>query len=143
MEPGRAAEVHAVDMDFFLDKDQRLERAFANNDVKARSLDADSDIATQRQQFARSSFPGDGGHELLKQMKAGGRSVVTLSAPKSKASDPRAANKRLTADTVKLSWRGTGRDLEKAEASGNAELFIEPVTSSARAERKTAERAAV
>ena len=51
-------------------------------------------------------------------MNAGGRSVITMSAPKSKANDPRAANKRLTADAVKLIWRSTGRDLEKAEASG-------------------------
>jgi lipopolysaccharide export system protein LptA len=70
-------------------------------------------------------------------MQSGQRSTITLSAPKSKANDPRAANKRLTADTVRLAWRSTGRDLEKAEASGNAELFVEPVVASARAERKT------
>jgi lipopolysaccharide export system protein LptA len=136
MEPGRAAEVHAVDMDFFLDKDQRLERAFASNDVKARSLDADSDFELTGSSSLEVLFQASGDTSLLKEMKAGGRSMITLSAPKSKASDPRAANKRLTADSVKLSWRGSGRDLEKAEAAGNAELFIEPVTSSARAERR-------
>ena len=136
MEPGRAAEVHATDMDFFLDNDQRLERAFANNDVKARSLDADSDFELSGSSTLEVLFQATADTSLLKQMNAGGRSVITLSAPKSKANDPRAANKRLTADSVKLSWRGTGRDLEKAEAAGNAELFIEPVTSSARAERR-------
>ncbi|HSD47310.1 MAG TPA: LPS export ABC transporter periplasmic protein LptC, partial [Pyrinomonadaceae bacterium] len=136
MEPGRAAEVHSVDMDFFLDKDQRLERALANNDVKARSLDADSDFELSGSSSLEVLFQATAETSLLREMKAGGRSVITLSAPKSKASDPRAANKRLTADSVKLSWRGSGRDLEKAEASGNAELFIEPVTSSARAERR-------
>ncbi|HEX5890948.1 MAG TPA: LPS export ABC transporter periplasmic protein LptC [Pyrinomonadaceae bacterium] len=136
MEPGRAAEVHAVDMDFFLDKDQRLERAFANRDVKARSLDADSDFELSGSSTLEVLFQATADTSLLKQMNAGGRSVITLSAPKSKASDPRAANKRLAADAVRLSWRGTGRDLEKAEAWGNAELFIEPVTSSARAERR-------
>lgn len=136
MQPGRAAEVHATDMDFFLDKDQRLERAFANNDVKARSLDADSDFELSGSSSLEVLFQATADASLLKQMNAAGRSVITLSAPKSKANDPRAANKRLTADSVKLSWRGTGRDLEKAEASGNAELFIEPVTSSARAERR-------
>ena len=136
MEPGRAAEVHAVDMDFFFDKDQRLERAFANKDVKSRSLDADSDFNLSGSSSLEVLFQGTADTSLLKEMKANGRSVVTLSAPKSKASDPRAANKRLTADSVKLSWRGSGRDLEKAEASGNAELFIEPVTSSASAERR-------
>ena len=136
MQPGRAAEVHAVDMDFFLDKDQRLERAFANNDVKARSLDADSDFELTGSNTLEVLFQATADTSLLKQMNAGGRSVITLSAPKSKANDPRAANKRLTADQVKLMWRGTGRDLEKAEASGNAELFVEPVTNSARAERR-------
>lgn len=136
MEPGRATEVHAVDMDFFLDKDQRLERAFANKDVKARSLDADSDFELSGSSTLEVLFQATADTSLLKQMNAGGRSVITLSAPKSKASDPRAANKRLTADSVKLSWRGTGGDLEKAEAAGNAELFIEPVTSSTRAERR-------
>ena len=136
MQPGRAAEVHAVDMDFFLDKDQRLERAYANKDVKARSLNSDSDFDLSGSSSLEVLFQATADTSLLKQMNAGGRSVVTLSAPKSKAGDPRAANKRLTADSVKLSWRVTGRDLEKAEASGNAELFIEPVTSSARAERR-------
>jgi LPS export ABC transporter protein LptC len=136
MQPGRSAEVHAVDMDFFLDKDQRLERAFANREVKARSLEADSDFDLSGSSSLEVFFQATADTSLLKEMKAGGRSVVTLSAPKSRVNDPRAANKRLTADAVKLSWRGSGRDLEKAEASGNAELFIEPVTSSARAERR-------
>ena len=48
----------------------------------------------------------------------------------------RAANKRLTANEVKLLWRVTGRDLEKAQANGDAELSVEPVVSSTRAERK-------
>src|ERR1700752_3732891 len=134
MEPGRAAEVHSVDMDFFLDKDQRLERAVANNDVKARSLDADSDFELSGSNTLDVLFQATADTSLLKQMSTGGRSVITLSAPKSKANDPRAANKRLTADSVRLSWRGTGRDLEKAEASGNAELFVDPVKSSSRAE---------
>jgi lipopolysaccharide transport protein LptA len=70
-------------------------------------------------------------------MRTEGRSVITLAAPKSRAGDPRAANKRLTADTIKLNWRTTGRDLERAEAVGNAELFVEPVQKSATADRKT------
>jgi lipopolysaccharide export system protein LptA len=136
VQPGRAAEVHAVDMDFFLDNDQRLEHASANNDVIARSLDADSDMQLSGGRSLDVSFQATADTSLLKEMYAGGRSVITLSAPKSKANDPHAANKRLTADSVKLSWRNTGRDLEKAEASGNAELFIDPVANNPRAERR-------
>jgi len=84
------------------------------------------------------SFQAKGDESLLKQMTAsGGRSVVTLGAPKSKANDPRAAKKRLSADAVNLTWRSTGRDLEKAVATGNAELFVEPVVNSPRADKKT------
>jgi lipopolysaccharide export system protein LptA len=70
-------------------------------------------------------------------MRAEGRSVLALAAPKSRASDPKAANKRLTADAINLFWRSRGKDLERAEAIGNAELFIEPVQPSPTADRKT------
>lgn len=137
MEPGRAAELKAVDMDFFLDSDQRLQRAVARQQVESRTLDADSDMHLSGANVLEVSFQAQDQRSLLKEMSTQGRSVVTLSAPKSKLNDPRAANKRLTADTVKLVWRTTGKDLEKAEASGNAELFVDPVVQSERADRKT------
>ena len=137
MDPGRAAEVHAINMDFFMDQDQRLQRATASNDVRAGTLNADSELKLAGSSSLEVLFQAVGDSSLLKQMTAGGRSVITMSAPKSKANDPKAANKRLTANAVKLTWRTTGRDLEKAEASGDVELFVEPVINSARAERKT------
>jgi lipopolysaccharide export system protein LptA len=82
-------------------------------------------------------FQAQGDRSLLKQMRTEGRSVINLSAPKSKANDPRASSKRLTADTVKLVWRVTGRDLDTAEAVGNAELFVDPVVKNASADRQT------
>ena len=136
IDPGRAAEVHSTDMDFFLDKDQQLERAVANDNVTARTLEGASDVHISGSNWIEVLFQASNNTSLLKQMKTGGRSVITMGAPKSKANDPHAANKRLTANEVKLTWRTTGRDLEKAEASGDAELFIEPVVSSTKAERK-------
>jgi len=136
MDPGRSAEVHSVNMDFFMDQDQRLERALATNDIAARTLEGDSDVQVSGSNSLEVTFQPQDDTSLLKQMVAGGRSVITMSAPKSKANDPHAANKRLTANAVKLTWRTTGRDLEKAEATGDAELFIEPLVSSAKAERK-------
>lgn len=137
MQEGRAAEVHAADMDFFFDKDQRLDRAVAMRDVAARTLDADSDFQLTGASLIEVLFQAQGDRSLLKQMRTEGRSVMNLSAPKSKANDPRTANKRLTADTVKLIWRVTGRDLDSAEAVGNAELFVDPVIKNAQADRKT------
>src|SRR5215813_1672768 len=137
MDPGRAAEMHATDMDFFLDKDQLLQRATATKDTVGRTLDADSDMQISGANTLDVLFQAQDQRSLLKEMDAGGRSVVSLSAPKSRANDPRAASKRLTADAVKLSWRSSGRDLEKAEAEGNAELYVEPVQKTAKADRKT------
>lgn len=137
MTEGRAVEVRAADMDFFLDKDQQLERALGTRDVRMQSLDADSEMQLTGASLLEVSFQPQGERSLLKEMRTEGRSVITLAAPKSRMSNPRAANKRLTADTVKLNWRTTGRDLERAEAVGNAELFVEPVQKSATADRKT------
>jgi LPS export ABC transporter protein LptC/lipopolysaccharide transport protein LptA len=136
MDPGRAAEVQSLNMDFFLDKDQRLQRALATTEVKARTLEGDSDVQISGSNSIDVTFQAKDDASLLKQMIAGGRSVITMSAPKSRANDASAASKRLTANEVKLTWRITGRDLEKAEATGDAELLVEPVVSSARAERK-------
>jgi lipopolysaccharide export system protein LptA len=137
MEPGHSAEVHSTNMDFYLDKDQRLESAFASEDIKARTLDSDSDLTLTGATSVDVKFQVQAERSLLKEMNTSGRSIVTLSAPKSKANDKRAANKRLTADQVKLSWRTSGQDLEKAEASGNAELFIDPANPSNTTDRKT------
>ena len=137
MEDGRAADVNSVDMDFFLDKDQRLERAVALRDARAKSLDSDAEMQATAANMIEVTFQPQGDRSLLRQMSTEGRSVINLSAPKSKANDPRAANKRLSADSVKLFWRVTGRDLEKAEALGNAELFVDPAVKSPNSDRKT------
>jgi LPS export ABC transporter protein LptC len=137
MEVGRAAEVRSTDMDFFMDNDQRLERAMAMGNAGGKTLDADSDLQLTGANLIEVLFQAQGDRSLLKQMRTEGRSVIDLSAPKSKANDPRSANKRLTADAVKLIWRVTGRDLDKAEAVGNAELFVDPVVKNAVADRKT------
>ena len=136
-EEGRGAEVQATDMDFFLDKDQRLERAVAMKEARAKTLDADADTTLTAANLIEVKFQAQGERSVLREMRTEGRSVITLAAPRSKAGDPRAANKRLTADAVKLSWRVTGRDLEKAEALGNGELFVDPVVQNAAADRKT------
>ncbi len=138
METGRAAEVRAAEMTFFFDAEQRLQNATAVRDVFAHTLDAEAEAQLTAPTTAQISFVVQGERSLLKELHAEGRAVVTLAAPKSHANDPRAANKRLTADHVNLFWRTTGRDLERAEAVGNAELIVDPVLQqSPLAERKT------
>ena len=138
MDPGHAAEAHSVNMDYFFDADQRLQKAYGANDVRAQTLNTDSDMQLTGANAVVLDFQAQGNESLLKEMRGeGGRSVATLSAPKSKASDPRAASKRLTADGIKLNWRANGKDLEHAEAVGNAELYVEPVQQTAKNDKKT------
>jgi len=137
MDPGHAAEAHSVDMDFYFDADQRLTRAYGQRDIRAQTLNADSDVQLSGANTLDMSFQAVGDQSLLKEMRTEGRSIATMSAPKSRASDPRAASKRLTADSIKLGWRANGKDLERAEAVGNAELYVEPVQKTAKNDRKT------
>jgi LPS export ABC transporter protein LptC len=137
MDEGHAAEAHAIDIDFYLDANQQLQRAYAARDIRAQTLNADSDMQLAGATTLDISFQPQGDRSVIKEMKADGRSVVSLSAPKSRANDPRAASKRLTADAIKLTWRLKGKDVEKAEASGNAELYVEPVQKTANADKKT------
>lgn len=137
MQPGHAAEAHSVDMDFYFDADQRLTRAYGARDIRAQTLNADSDVQLNGANTLDMSFQAIGDQSLLKEMRTEGRSVATMSAPKSRANDPRAASKRLTADAIKMIWRANGKDLEKAEAVGNAELYVEPVQKTAKNDRKT------
>nr|MBA2340524.1 LPS export ABC transporter periplasmic protein LptC [Pyrinomonadaceae bacterium] len=137
MEEGRAAEIHSADMDFIFNTEQRLERAEAHRDVRARSLDADSEMNLTTPANLIADFNAQNEKSLLREMRADGRPVVTLGAPRSQGSNPRAASKRLTADNTKLVWRASGRDIEHIEAVGNAELVVEPVQSTPIADRKT------
>jgi LPS export ABC transporter protein LptC/lipopolysaccharide transport protein LptA len=137
MDEGKAAEVHSSNLDFLLDADQRLQRAVASYETRARTLDAESDVEMTGANLIEVLFEPQADRSVLKQMRTEGRSVVNLSAPKSKANDARAANKRLTADAVKLIWRSSGKDLQSAEAVGNAELFVDPVIKNATADKKT------
>jgi LPS export ABC transporter protein LptC/lipopolysaccharide transport protein LptA len=136
MSQGHSAEVFASEFDFYFDDNQKLSNAQARQNVHGRTLDADSEAQLVSAASADLEFGVQNERSILKELRAGGRPVVTLAAPKSKAGDPKAANKRLTADDVRLFWRETGRDLERAEANGNAELLVEPAQPLPTADRK-------
>lgn len=136
MTEGRAAELSAAEMDFRFDSDQKITQAKASRDARGRTLDADSEVQFQTAGELLADFAAQGERSLLKEIRINNRPVVTLSAPRSRANDPNAANKRLIADEIKLNWRTAGRDLERAEANGNAELLVEPATPRAEADRK-------
>ena len=61
---------------------------------------------------------------VLERMSTDGRTTIQLDSPNN---SPDAANKRVTADTVKTFFSDDGKAIQKAEAIGNAELFVEPL----------------
>lgn len=61
---------------------------------------------------------------VLERMSTDGRTTLQLDSPNGA---PDAANKRVTADTVRTFFHGDGKSIQKAEAVGNAELFVEPL----------------
>ena len=65
---------------------------------------------------------------LVSQMQTEGRTTIAMNAPNNRAD---AANKRLTADAVKTVFQPDGKSMKRAEAVGNAELYIEPLQNSA------------
>jgi lipopolysaccharide export system protein LptA len=136
MNEGHAAEVFADQLDFYFNEEQKLVAAHALRNVRAKTIDADSDALLVAQGAVDLDFAIQGDRSILKEMRAGERPVVTLAAPKSKAGDPKAANKRLTADSIKLVWRTSGRDLERADANGNVELLVEPANPNPAADKK-------
>ena len=64
---------------------------------------------------------------ILRQMQTDGRTTIVMNAANNA---PDAANKKLTADSVKTFLNANGKDLQRAEAVGNAELNIEPLRNS-------------
>ena len=67
------------------------------------------------------NFKGEG---LIEMMQTNGRTTIQLNAPNN---GPGAANKRVTADAVTTLFAANGKDIKRAEAVGNAELFVEPI----------------
>ncbi len=66
-------------------------------------------------------FKGQG---LLDRLQTEGRTVLQLDAGNK---DSGAANKRVTADAVNTFFSENGKDIKRAEAVGEAELYIEPL----------------
>lgn len=75
-------------------------------------------------------FKGPG---LIDALRTDGRTTIQLNVPE--AAD--AANKRITADVVRTIFGANGKDISKAEAVGNAELYVEPISPAARNFRTT------
>ncbi|MEO7539377.1 MAG: LPS export ABC transporter periplasmic protein LptC [Pyrinomonadaceae bacterium] len=69
------------------------------------------------------TFKGEG---LIEAMRTDGRTSIQLNAPDT---GPGSANKRVTADVVRTRFAANGKDIQKAEAVGDAEISVDPLHS--------------
>ena len=123
--PERATEISANELNADFDDAQQVQKANAVGNAKAVVTPTDNS------QYTTMNLNSPGAiHALFRpgglpsSMTTDGRSTIQLNVPGGTAD---AANKRVTADTVNLSFNDNGKDLKHAEAIGNAELYIEPL----------------
>jgi LPS export ABC transporter protein LptC/lipopolysaccharide transport protein LptA len=127
--PERTTEISAAELNASFNENQFLQAANALGNGTAVLIPAKSNeysrVTLSAPNAIRLNFKGEG---LLEQMQTQGRTTIQLNAPNN---SPDAANKRLTADSVKTYFNANGRDMTRAEAVGNAELLVEPLKNSA------------
>lgn len=123
--PERTVEINSSELNAAFNENQKLLAANAlgmSTAVLVPVQAADYSKVTMTAPGAiRVKFKGEG---LLDGMHTEGRTTINLSAPDNSQD---AANKRVTADTVKTYFGADGKDIQKAEAIGNAELFVDPL----------------
>lgn len=122
----RTTEVSAGELKAAFNENQQLLSADAVGNSRATLTPANaveySKVTMATPNAIRLSFKGEG---LLEKMLTEGRTTINLDVPNGTAD---AANKRVTADTVRTFFSNDGKDIQRAEAIGNAELFVEPLT---------------
>lgn len=121
----RTTELSANELNAAFNESQQLLDANAVGNGRALLTPANatdySKVTMTAPNAIRLSFKGEG---LLEKMTTEGRTSIHLEVPNNA---PDAANKRVTADTVKTIFNGEGRDIQRAEAVGNAELYVDPL----------------
>jgi LPS export ABC transporter protein LptC len=125
--PERTTEVSSAEMTSFYNGAGQVERAVAANNANV------TIVPSNQQEYAKTTLSAPKNIELLfrptqtdsilTQMQTEGRTTITMNAP---PNNPKATNKRLIADQVKTYMNQNGKDLTKAEAVGNAEMYVDP-----------------
>lgn len=125
--PDRLTEVSASEMNAFFGENQQIQKARA---IGAANV---SIVPAQAQEFSKATiyapnalelaFRAAGASSVLSEVQTEGRTSVVMNAV---AGNPKSSTRKLTADSMKTILSESGRDILKAEAVGNAELYVEP-----------------
>lgn len=125
----RTTEVSGNELNATFNENQQLQAANALGNANTVLIPAQaqeySKVTLAAPNAIHVTFRGEG---LLEQMNTEGRTTILMNAPQNRAD---AANKKLTADSVKTYFNANGKDLTKAEAVGNAELYVDPLQAAA------------
>lgn len=129
IDPDRTLEVSGAELNAAFADGQDVNDANAIGNARSVLTPAKPDeysrVAMSAPKAIRLKFRQPG---VIEQMQTEGRTTIQLDSPNGA---PDASNKRVTADIVKTFFANDGKNLQRAEAAGNAELFVEPLKASA------------
>jgi LPS export ABC transporter protein LptC/lipopolysaccharide transport protein LptA len=121
----RTVEVTANELNAAFNENQQLQNANAvgnsNSVVIPKNPQEYTKLTLSAPNALRLMFRSEG---LLEQMLTEGRTTILLNSPNNNTDS---TNKKLTADSIKTFFNSQGKDLQRAEAVGNAELYVEPL----------------
>ncbi|HLM02206.1 MAG TPA: LPS export ABC transporter periplasmic protein LptC, partial [Pyrinomonadaceae bacterium] len=126
--PERTTEVSANELNANFAENQQVQNAKASGSANVTLVPSKPEDYTKATMFAPVAVRLAFANNALSRMQTEGRTTISLAAPQGKTD---ASNKKLIADAVKTDLSAGGRDILRAEAVGNAELYVEPLQAKA------------
>ncbi len=129
------SEIKSTDMDFFFEE-QQLTRATAAGGVDMRTLQSNPEKEAHAQRVEATFIEGVQGN-AVETLRAEGGARVIVHAPEVKDEKINPATRELTAANISLRFYEDGKNIESAEATGDAVMKITPVRAAPKTDRKT------
>ncbi|MGH9837726.1 MAG: LPS export ABC transporter periplasmic protein LptC, partial [Blastocatellia bacterium] len=132
LEKGKASELTARDVDLFFDEAQRLKAATANGRARAVSLEKDSPREIVAEKIDAGFKPNEKSSDL-QTIVTGGRTTMKIEVAESATES---SERVIEADGVQAVFHEDGKNLQRAEANGNAVLTVTPKQVTPKSEKK-------
>jgi LPS export ABC transporter protein LptC len=126
--PDRTTEVTAAELNSAFGENQQIQNANAVGAANVSITPAHAQNYSKATIFApqaiRLAFRAAGSESVLSQIHTDGRTAIVMNPVPGK---PNSSFRKITADSVRTVLSENGRDLLRAEAVGNGEIYVEPV----------------
>jgi lipopolysaccharide export system protein LptA len=129
------SEIESADMDFFFEE-QQLASAKAVGGVRLRTVGSNPEKEAHAQTVEATFIEGSQGN-ALETLRAEGGATVIVHAPAVADEKINPTTRELRAATVSLRFYEDGKNIESADAEGEAMMKITPVRAEKKADRKT------